>query len=206
MRKSEKKKIGTPVDALCKGNPIEFAQYLNYCRSIHFEDKPDYSYLRKLFRDLFVKEGYKYDAMYDWTILKAKENERTASTSSMDDKNDKVTTDSTNAVNGSRLRSSTSDNVRKDSSSEDKQAITATQSSSKLVERKSASLRKVDSNGTGSATGETKSSSFIKLRRNKDKDEDKAEVKTPVSGVRGFLAKSRESAKNFGKSKGKEET
>jgi len=109
-------------------------------------------------------------------------------------------------VNGSRLRSSTSENVRKDSSSEDKQAITAIQSSSKLVERKSASLRKVDSNGTGSATGETKISSFIKLRRNKDKDEDKAEVKTPVSGVRGFLAKSRESAKNFGKSKGKEET
>jgi hypothetical protein len=92
----------------------------------------------------------------------------------------KVTTDSTNAVNGSRLRSSTSDNVRKDTSSEDKQAITTTQSSSKLVERKSASLRKVDSNGTGSATGETKSSSFIKLRRNKDKDEEKAEVKTPV--------------------------
>jgi len=204
--KISEKKIGTPVDALCKGNPIEFAQYLNYCRSIHFEDKPDYSYLRKLFRDLFVKEGYKYDAMYDWTILKAKENERSISTSSMDDKNDKVTTDSTNAVNGSRLRSSTSENVRKDSSSEDKQAITAIQSSSKLVERKSASLRKVDSNGTGSATGETKSSSFIKLRRNKEKDEDKAEVKTPVSGVRGFLAKSRESAKNFGKSKGKEET
>lgn len=28
-----------------------------YVRSLRFDDKPDYSYLRKLFRDLFVREG-----------------------------------------------------------------------------------------------------------------------------------------------------
>ena len=28
------------------------------CRTLRFEDKPDYSYMRKLFRDLFIKEGY----------------------------------------------------------------------------------------------------------------------------------------------------
>jgi len=26
--------------------------YLNYCRSLKFEDKPDYSFLRRLFREL----------------------------------------------------------------------------------------------------------------------------------------------------------
>jgi casein kinase I family protein HRR25 len=53
-----------------KGLPIEFAQYMNYCRSLQFEDKPDYAYLRKLFRDLFVREGYRYDAMFDWAVLR----------------------------------------------------------------------------------------------------------------------------------------
>lgn len=64
------KKIETAVEQLCKGFPQEFAQYLNYCRSLNFEDKPDYSYLRKLFRELFMREGYKYDSMYDWVVLK----------------------------------------------------------------------------------------------------------------------------------------
>ncbi len=35
----------------------EFVQYFQYVRSLRFEDKPDYAYLRRLFRDLFAKEG-----------------------------------------------------------------------------------------------------------------------------------------------------
>jgi hypothetical protein len=46
----------------------EMAIYLNYTRSLRFEDKPDYGYLRKLFRDLFIREGYMYDYVYDWTV------------------------------------------------------------------------------------------------------------------------------------------
>lgn len=37
--------------------PQEFVQYFQYVRSLRFEDKPDYAYLRRLFRDLFAKEG-----------------------------------------------------------------------------------------------------------------------------------------------------
>eukprot|EP01116_Phalansterium_solitarium_P022706 TRINITY_DN75_c0_g2_i1.p1 TRINITY_DN75_c0_g2~~TRINITY_DN75_c0_g2_i1.p1 ORF type:complete len:391 (-),score=155.04 TRINITY_DN75_c0_g2_i1:292-1464(-) len=77
------KKISTTVEQLCKGYPIEFTQYLNYCRSLHFEDKPDYAYLRKLFRDLFMREGYKYDAMFDWTVLKLQEEQKSLPGSSV---------------------------------------------------------------------------------------------------------------------------
>jgi len=63
------KKISTSVEVLCHGLPAEFATFLTYCKSLHFEDKPDYGYLRKLLRNLFVKEGYKYDGIYDWTLM-----------------------------------------------------------------------------------------------------------------------------------------
>lgn len=64
------KKMTTPTEILCRGFPNEFAIYLNYTRSLRFDDKPDYTYLRKLFRDLFVREGYQYDYVFDWTIFK----------------------------------------------------------------------------------------------------------------------------------------
>ncbi|KAI9487876.1 MAG: kinase-like domain-containing protein [Benjaminiella poitrasii] len=67
------KKMTTPADALCRGLHQEFAIYLNYVRSLRFDDKPDYSYLRKLFRDLFVREGFQYDYVFDWTIRKLQE-------------------------------------------------------------------------------------------------------------------------------------
>lgn len=42
---------------LCKSYPSEFMSYFHYCRALKFEDKPDYSYLKRLFRDLFIREG-----------------------------------------------------------------------------------------------------------------------------------------------------
>jgi casein kinase I family protein HRR25 len=62
------KKMTTPTEYLCRSFPNEFAIYLNYCRSLRFDDKPDYSYLRKLFRDLFVREGFQYDYVFDWSV------------------------------------------------------------------------------------------------------------------------------------------
>jgi len=219
--KISEKKIGTPVEQVCKGCPSEFAQYLNYCRSIHFEDKPDYAYLRKLFRDLFVKEGYKYDAMFDWTLLKMKENERQAVGAASnggnlkeEDKNDKILNDSTNALSGGNTRvysSNTpiSDNNKKEddygsNDDEDREKEKerngekrSTPASGKLIERKSSGLRK-DSFHSGSGDTPKVTSSFIKLRRNKDKDEGSNgkgsdhSGKSPT-GVRGFLTKSRDS-------------
>lgn len=68
------KKMTTPTEYLCRGFPNEFAIYLNYCRSLRFDDKPDYSYLRKLFRDLFVREGFQYDYIFDWSVQKLETN------------------------------------------------------------------------------------------------------------------------------------
>ena len=48
----------------------EFATYLNFCRSLRFDDKPDYSYLRQLFRNLFHRQGFTYDYVFDWNMLK----------------------------------------------------------------------------------------------------------------------------------------
>ncbi|EEF33572.1 casein kinase, putative [Ricinus communis] len=68
--KISEKKMLTPIEFLCKNYPSEFTSYFHYCRSLRFEDAPDYSYLKRLFRDLFIREGYQFDYVFDWTILK----------------------------------------------------------------------------------------------------------------------------------------
>ena len=63
----EKRRINT--EDLCKDLPQEFAVYFDHICSLDFDEKSKYSYLRKIFRDLFVREGFDYDHVYDWTIL-----------------------------------------------------------------------------------------------------------------------------------------
>ncbi len=60
----------TTVEELCEGLPREFCQYFNHVRSVRIGQKPKYSYLRKLFRRAFDREGYTSDFVFDWTILK----------------------------------------------------------------------------------------------------------------------------------------
>lgn len=63
------KKLSSPIESLTRGQPTEFAAYLHYTRALRFDDRPDYSYLRKIFRELFVREGFSYDYVFDWTLL-----------------------------------------------------------------------------------------------------------------------------------------
>jgi len=58
---------------LCGDLPDEFATYIDYIRSLHSDDKPDYSYLRKLFRKLFLHNGFTYDNVFDWTVKRYSE-------------------------------------------------------------------------------------------------------------------------------------
>ncbi|EDW39205.1 GL13966 [Drosophila persimilis] len=53
-----------------KGFPSEFVNYLNFCRQMHFDQRPDYCHLRKLFRNLFHRLGFTYDYVFDWNLLK----------------------------------------------------------------------------------------------------------------------------------------
>lgn len=57
----------TSSETLCKGYPAVFVSYLNYCTALRFEDRPDYAYLRRLFKDLFMREGFVNDGMFDWS-------------------------------------------------------------------------------------------------------------------------------------------
>ncbi|KAI3806818.1 hypothetical protein L1987_22733 [Smallanthus sonchifolius] len=59
--KISEKKLMTSIEALCRGYPTEFASYFHYCRSLRFDDKPSYDYLKSIFRDLFIREGFQFD-------------------------------------------------------------------------------------------------------------------------------------------------
>ncbi|XP_057738398.1 uncharacterized protein LOC130955536 [Arachis stenosperma] len=64
------KKLSTPIEMLCKSYPVEFASYFHYCHSLTFDQLPDYGFLKRLFRELFSREGFESDNLFDWTILK----------------------------------------------------------------------------------------------------------------------------------------
>ena len=64
------KKITTSPKELCVGLPREFLMYLEYVRNLRFEDTPDYTQLRQLFRDLFIRKGFVFDYVFDWIAIK----------------------------------------------------------------------------------------------------------------------------------------
>jgi serine/threonine protein kinase len=55
-------------EEICEGLPQEFSDFLNHTRSLAFEEEPPYGEYRRWFRELFIKEGFVYDGVYDWTV------------------------------------------------------------------------------------------------------------------------------------------
>jgi 23S rRNA A2030 N6-methylase RlmJ len=51
------------VKKLCEdsGLPEEFVSYMDQVRALEFEEKPDYTALRNIFRELLYKLGFEYD-------------------------------------------------------------------------------------------------------------------------------------------------
>lgn len=64
------KKMNTSIEDLCRGLPDAFTSYFQYARTLKFDERPNYSYLRKLFRNLLIREGFQYDHVFDQTIKK----------------------------------------------------------------------------------------------------------------------------------------
>ena len=62
-------KLDTTTALLCQGFATEISTYMNYCKNLRFEERPDYSYLKRMLKDLFFRENYQYDYIFDWTIL-----------------------------------------------------------------------------------------------------------------------------------------
>ena len=46
--------------------------FLQYCRNLHFEEKPDYDYLTKLFTQIMEKNNIIDDKLYDWDYIDTK--------------------------------------------------------------------------------------------------------------------------------------
>jgi serine/threonine protein kinase len=66
----EECKKNTTVEQLCQGLPKEFGLYFKHVKSLDFVEKPNYNYLYNLFTQLYKREGYVYDGVYDWSNLK----------------------------------------------------------------------------------------------------------------------------------------
>lgn len=64
-------KLNTPVEDLCEGidGAAVFSQYIKYCRNLRFEEKPDYQWIKNLFRNLYAKEFGEWQKIFDWNTL-----------------------------------------------------------------------------------------------------------------------------------------
>ena len=56
----------TPPEIICKGLPIEFVEYIKYCKNLTFEQTPDYEYLRNRFRTILLKMNQINDLKFTW--------------------------------------------------------------------------------------------------------------------------------------------
>ena len=58
------------MESLCGNLPPCFLEYMEYCRNLAFEQKPDYKYLRSLFDMTFIDMSFKLDYEFCWHTKK----------------------------------------------------------------------------------------------------------------------------------------
>lgn len=59
-------KENTTSDILCKGMPEEFKKYIDYCKNLKFQERPNYVGLIKMFIQLYNQLGFKPDDLLEW--------------------------------------------------------------------------------------------------------------------------------------------
>ena len=53
-------------EKLCENLPQELTDYFKYCKKLKFEEKPDYEYLRGLFKSILDKNNFPLDNSFTW--------------------------------------------------------------------------------------------------------------------------------------------
>jgi hypothetical protein len=48
--------------------PVEFHTFLKSCRSLAFDDKPNYNQYLNLFNTLFLQQGFENNPVFDWDV------------------------------------------------------------------------------------------------------------------------------------------
>lgn len=61
-----KMKSSLTIEKLCEGLPGEFAEYIRYSRALHFDEAPDYAYVKRLFKNVLLAYNWVNDFKYDW--------------------------------------------------------------------------------------------------------------------------------------------
>ena len=74
-------KMSTPILQLCKGLPSQFADFLSYCRSLRFEDSPNYAKIRNFFLEAASNMSIVLDKQFDWSSQKKSWRSKTTASS-----------------------------------------------------------------------------------------------------------------------------
>ena len=66
LLKAQKEKISISSEELCKGLPKNFIIFTEYIRSLKFDEKPNYEYLKNFFINSLKEIGEKNDEIFSW--------------------------------------------------------------------------------------------------------------------------------------------
>ena len=83
-------KSSVTIDDLCSGLPQDMGMYMFYCKSLSFEDKPDYKALKKHFAEYLLKNVKKEIFKFDWQKIKKKDPQRAISSSNVQGCNEEL--------------------------------------------------------------------------------------------------------------------
>ncbi|XP_022556561.1 casein kinase 1-like protein 12 isoform X2 [Brassica napus] len=175
------KKVSTSIESLCRGYPSELASYFHYCRSLRFDDKPDYNYLKRIFRDLFVREGFQLDYVFDWTILKYQKSQLTAPPS----RGVVTPAAGTSAGEEERVRPTMDSSRRRASGALDNSAATRapTMPRESLFAQSAGSSRRVTSEELHYAGGGVRNSAVVSMTEGKRSSSTRKQYDSAMKGI-----------------------
>ena len=110
------KKISVSTEKLLKNEPKELVDYIKHCKSLKYEQEPDYDYLSGLFSNILKNMGENIDYRFDWANSQDIEIHKKYLNDSLDNKNK---TDNSSMINN--INSLTIDNSKNNISVDEKE-------------------------------------------------------------------------------------